>query len=176
MTEKAAPAPEGQERQEQAEQYAANLPAAPGSFPEPVVIGERRGMFGASLGQDTSGYGGLRTPILLPGASQRPYGGYFDEIADALERSLVGGAASWSEAVERVTIDRGEMTIFVRRQHLPVVARMLRDEPDLRFEICMGVSGVHYPHEPGRELHAVYHLLSITNGNRRIRVEVTCPD
>ncbi len=39
----------------------------------------------------------------------------------------------------------------------------------------MGVSGVHYPHETGRELHAVYPLLSVTH-NRRVRVEVACPD
>ena len=51
----------------------------------------------------------------------------------------------------------------------------LRDDPALRFEMCMGVSGVHYPHETGRELHAVYPLLSITH-NRRVRLEVTCPD
>ena len=42
--------------------------------------------------------------------------------------------------------------------------------------MCLGVSGVHYPHETGRELHAVYHLLSITHGSRRVRLEVTCPD
>jgi NADH-quinone oxidoreductase subunit C len=172
-----APEGEGQQGGQQAtEQYAANLPAPPGTNPDPVVIGERFGMFGASNGQDTTGYGGLRSPILLPGASQRPYGGYFDDLADALERALVGGSASYAEAVERVTIDRGEMTVFVRREHLLAVARVLRDDPDLRFELCLGVSGVHYPHETGRELHAVYHFLSITNDYHRIRVEVTCPD
>src|SRR5690606_24739436 len=41
---------------------------------EPVQVGERRGMFGATRGQDTSGYGGLVTPTLLPGATPRPYG------------------------------------------------------------------------------------------------------
>ena len=51
----------------------------------------------------------------------------------------------------------------------------LRDDAELRFEFCSGVSGVHFPHETGAELHAVYHLLSMTH-NRRIRVEVTCPD
>ena len=56
------------------------------------------------------------------------------------------------------------------------MAQALRDDPDLRFELCLGVSGVHYPHETGRELHAVYHFLSITHDGRRIRVEVTCPD
>ena len=47
----------------------------------------------------------------------------------------------------------------------------LRDDPALRFELCIGVSGVDYPHETGRELHAVYHLMSMTH-NRRVRLEV----
>ena len=175
MTE--APTPTGHAAgQEAAEEYAANLPAAPGTPPDPVVVGKRTGMFGASQGPDTSGYGGLQSPILFPGASQRPYGGYHDHVADTLERGLVGSSASWAEAVERVTIDRGEMTILVRREHLLAVARTLRDDPGLRFEVCTGVSGVHYLADVGRELHAVYHLLSITNGSRRVRVEVTCPD
>ena len=74
------------------------------------------------------------------------------------------------EAVEKVVVDRGELTLFVRREHLQAVARAMRDVPELRFEMCSGVSGVHYPGEAGRELHAVYHLLSMTH-NRRIRVE-----
>jgi NADH-quinone oxidoreductase subunit C len=152
------------------------LPAAPGSVPEPVVIGERKGMFGARDGGDTSGYGGLVRPVLFPAAAVRPYGGYFDEIADLLERGLVGGQASYAEAVERVVVDRGELTLVIRREHLRAVARTLRDHPGLRFEICSGVSGVHYPTQEGRELHAVYHFLSITHGGRRVRVEVTAPD
>jgi NADH-quinone oxidoreductase subunit C len=52
---------------------------------------------------------------------------------------------------------------------------MLRDEPGLRFEMCLGVNGVHYPEDKGRELHAVYPFLSITH-NRRLRVEVTAAD
>ncbi|MGG5259120.1 NADH-quinone oxidoreductase subunit C [Phycicoccus avicenniae] len=144
-----------------------------GEAGEPVQIGERRGMFGATRGQDTSGYGGLVTPTLLPGASPRPYGGFHDEVADTLGQALEGGLDA---AVEKVVVDRGEMTLFVRREHLLQVARTLRDHPALRFEMCMGVSGVHYPGEAGRELHAVYPLLSITHGSRRIRLEVTCPD
>ncbi|GAA1892242.1 NADH-quinone oxidoreductase subunit C [Lapillicoccus jejuensis] len=142
----------------------------------PVQIAHRTGMFGPRQGEDTSGYGGLQAPVLFPGASPRPYGGWFDEAADALERALVGGSASFGEAVERVVVDRGELTLFVRREHLVEVARTLRNEAALRFEICLGVSGVHYPQETGRELHAVYHFLSITNGSRRLRVEVTAPD
>lgn len=152
------------------------LPAAPGTLPEPVWVGERRGMFGPSGGQDTSGYGGLVSPVYFPAAARRPYGGYFDEVADQLESALEGGDTAYGQAVERVVVDRGELTLFVRREHLPAVARALRDDPQLRFEVCTGVSGVHYPHEAGRELHAVYHLLSITHGGRRVRLEVTAPD
>ena len=144
---------------------------------EPVRIGERRGMFGAERGQDTSGYGGLVTPTLLPGATPRPYGSYFDELADTLGRALVeGDGPGFDDAVEKVVVDRGELTLFVRREHLVAVARTLRDAPGLRFEMCLGVSGVHYPGEEGRELHAVYPLLSITHGSRRVRLEVTAPD
>jgi NADH-quinone oxidoreductase subunit C len=63
----------------------------------------------------------------------------------------------------------------VQREHLLAVMQNLRDDAALRFEFCSGVSGVHFPHHEGEELHAVYHLLSMTH-NRRIRVEVTCPD
>ncbi|MDE9365101.1 NADH-quinone oxidoreductase subunit C [Luteipulveratus sp. YIM 133132] len=144
---------------------------------EPVVIAQRQGMFGPSLGNDTTGYGGLKRPVLFPGSSPKPYGGWFDRLTDdltgALERT---GGASYDDAVERVVVDRGELTLFVRREHLLGIARMLRDEPSLRFEMCMSVSGVHYPQETGAELHAVYHFLSVTHGSRRVRVEVTCPD
>ena len=152
------------------------LPAPPGVGPDPVVVGERHGMFGAMDTGDTSGYGGMVAPILFPAAAVRPYGSYFDDIADSLAAALGGGSASYDSAVERVVVDRGELTIFVRREHLPSVARALRDDPTLRFEMCMSVSGVHFPGEEGRELHAVYHFLSITHGGRRLRVEVTVPD
>jgi NADH-quinone oxidoreductase subunit C len=141
----------------------------------PVPGGElvevRHGMFGAEGSGDTSGYGGLVRPVALPGATPRPYGGWFDAAADQLERVL----PAYDQAVEKVVVDRGEMTLHVDREHLVGVMQALRDDPTLRFEMCMGVSGVHYPHEEGRELHAVYPLISVTH-NRRLRVEVTCPD
>jgi NADH-quinone oxidoreductase subunit C len=138
---------------------------------EGELVDVRRGMFGAADSGDTSGYGGLVRPVALPGATPRPYGGWFDSAADQLERVL----PSYDQAVERVVVDRGEMTFHVEREHLVGVMQALRDDPALRFEMCMGVSGVHYPHEEGRELHAVYPLVSVTH-NRRVRVEVTCPD
>ncbi len=119
-----------------------NLPARLGEerLAEPVV---RTGMFGVQDTPDTSGYGLLRVhraPVL---ASPRPYGSYFDDVADELGRALEGAGFGFSDAIERV--------------------------------VAGGVSGVHYPDDAGRELHAVYHLLSITH-NRRVRLEVSAPD
>ncbi len=74
-----------------------------------------------------------------------------------------------------MVVDRGELTFVVRREHLLALVRALRDDPRLRFELCLGVSGVHFPQDAGAELHAIYPFLSITH-NRRIRLEVTCPD
>jgi NADH-quinone oxidoreductase subunit C len=151
-----------------------NLPARAGEerLAEQVV---RTGMFGAETTGDTSGYGGLQVR-LPPGLSTpRPYGSYFDELADDLGRALDQAGLRFGDAIERVVADRGELTFYVRRDQLPQVARTLRDDPQLAFELCTGVSGVHYPDELGRELHAVYHLVSITR-NRRLRLEVIAPD
>jgi NADH-quinone oxidoreductase subunit C len=137
------------------------------------VVGVRHGMFGVSGSGDTSGYGGLTRLVQMPGASNPPYGEWRDEVAGALAEAI--GSAGIEGAVEKVVVHRGEITFFVRREDIATVARLLRDEERLRFELCSGVSGVHYPEDRGRELHAVYHLLSMTH-NRRIRVEVTCPD
>ena len=140
---------------------------------EPIEV--RRGMFGAHGTGDTSGYGGLVRRVQLPGATPRPYGEWFDAAADELGRELEPTGYSFDDAIEKVVVDRGELTFFVRRERLLEVMRTLRDAPGLRFEMCMGVNGVHYPHEEGRELHAVFPLLSVTH-NRRVRVEVACPD
>ncbi|GAB2699159.1 NADH-quinone oxidoreductase subunit C [Thalassiella azotivora] len=152
---------------------AQNLPATGG--PAADVVAVREGMFGVSGPGDTSGYGGLVRTVAMPGASSRPYGGWFDDAADVLTEVLGASGTGWDAAVEKVVVDRGELTLYVRREHLLEVARVLRDDEDLRFEMCMGVSGVHYPADAGRELHAVYPFLSITH-NRRLRVEVACPD
>ncbi|PZG23002.1 NADH-quinone oxidoreductase subunit C [Nonomuraea aridisoli] len=140
------------------------VPAAPGGQQEPPIA--RRGMFGAQDSGDTSGYGGLVVRRAPQVSTPRPYGSYFDEVVDAL---------ALDDAIERVVVDRGELTLHVKRERLVEVCQKLRDDPALRFELSLGVSGVHYPHLTGEELHAVYHLCSITH-NRRVRVEVSCPD
>ncbi|MGW5520730.1 NADH-quinone oxidoreductase subunit C [Gordonia sp. NPDC003950] len=148
--------------------------------PADEVIGVRHGLFGVHGTGDTSGYGGLVQTVTLP-AAQRPYGGYFDEVVDelaaALENSTGPGydAPGYEEAIEKVEIHADEMTLYVVARHLPAVALTLRNHESLRFELCLGVNGVHYPQDDGRELHAVYPLASITH-NRRLRLEVAVPD
>jgi NADH-quinone oxidoreductase subunit C len=151
-----------------------DLPARLGQarLDAPVV---RTGMFGVQDTPDTSGYGLLRVHGAPPIESPRPYGSYFDEVAEVLGTTLEAAGIGFSDAIERVVADRGELTFHVRRERLPEVAANLRDDPALRFELCSGVSGVHYPEDTGRELHAVYHMLSITH-NRRVRLEVSVPD
>ncbi len=151
------------------------LPVVPEGVSSIDSIDVQHGAFGIQGSGDTSGFGGLIDPRVLPAATLPPYGGWFDELSEELELSLTARGIPMSSAVEKVVVDRGEITFFVRREQIVAFASTLRDEPGLRFEFCSGVNGVHYPNDIGRELHAVYHLLSITH-NRRIRVEVAAPD
>jgi len=155
------------------EQPGGGLPVTPAA--EAQIVDVRTGMFGVRGPGDTSGYGGLVRTVAMPAPATRPFGGYFDEVADRLTTALAVAGRSFDGCVEAVVVDRDEMTFHVRREHVVDVCRQLRDDPDLRFEMCVSVSGVHYPHDAGRELHALYHLLSITH-NRRVRLEVSCPD
>lgn len=134
-------------------------------------MSQDQGLFGVHGSGDTSGFGGLVRQTVTPGSAERPYGSYFDEVADELERAY----PEFNDAIERVVVDRGELTLHIKATRLVEVARKLRDTPSLRFEMCMGVSGVHYPQDTGREFHAIYPLLSITH-NRRIRLEVSVPE
>ena len=141
----------------------------PAGATELEVIDVREGAFGVHGTGDTSGFGGITKPIAMPGAATPPFGGWFDEVYNAISGAHPGGA------VEKVVIDRGEITFFIRREALVDVVRQLRDDDKLRFELCSSVSGVHYPHDKGRELHVAYHLLSMSY-RRRLRLEVTTPD
>ena len=150
-------------------------PVVPEGVSELDVVGVRRGSFQVSGSGDTSGFGGLVSPIVMPAPTERPYGGWFDELADEIELALADRNLPVSSVIDKVVVDRDEITFFVLAEYIVDFARMLRDEPGLRFEMCLGVNGVHYPKDKGRELHAVYPFLSITH-NRRLRVEVTAAD
>ncbi|MGH3914069.1 MAG: NADH-quinone oxidoreductase subunit C [Pseudonocardiaceae bacterium] len=136
-----------------------------------VVAGRaRRGMFGVGDAGDTTGFGGLQLPAYSPAAAQRPYGGWFDEFTDEMLAAMAEHGVP-AEAIQQVTVDRGEITYYVRREHLIALCRMLRDDPGLRFELCSSVSGVDYGSAVAQQLHSVYHLTSMTY-RRRIRLEV----
>ena len=139
--------------------------------PTAEVLETRKGMFGVRGTGDTSGYGGLSRAVQLPPAATPPFGGWWDSVYARIGELV----PNYSDVITKVVIHRGEITFHVARQHLPMLVRHLRDDAYLRFEFCSGVSGVHYPAESGRELHAVYHLQSMTH-NRRIRLEVSVPD
>ena len=129
------------------------------------------GAFGVVGTGDTSGYGGLVRKSNNALTAQRPFGGYFDEMVDELERAY----PEFNDDIEQIVVYRGELTLHVKAARLFHVAQVLRDNPVLRFEVCLGVNGVHYPADTGRELHCVYPFLSMTF-NRRIRLEASVPD
>ena len=143
----------------------------------PELVGERHGMFGVRGSGDTSGFGGLVRPTALPGGSEPPYENDDDNaVIEGLTAALrQQGGPGFDEAVERVVVHAGQLTLHVAREHLATVARTLRDDPALRFEMSLGASGVHYPDATGRELHVVYPLQSITH-NRRVMLETSAPD
>jgi len=149
--------------------------AARSGFALPEPIAHREGLFGAGTDSSTSGFSGLVSDSFLPGEASRPYGSWFDQVVDVLEELIVADGLAVADVIEKVTIDRGQLGIFIAREHIARVAKYLRDDPDLRFEMCLGTNGAHYPLDKGRELHAIYPLYSITH-NRMIRLEVTCPD
>jgi len=129
-------------------------------------------MFGVAGTGDTSGFGGLvRTaPELV--SSERPFPDEQEQLYTAVERAY----AELGDAVERVVVDRGEITLHVRREKLLALAEALRNSPGTRFELMSSISGVDYPADPtGRRLHAVYHLTSMTH-RRRLRLEVAVSD
>jgi NADH-quinone oxidoreductase subunit C len=140
---------------------------APADYPPSTAAG--RGMFGVHGSGDTSGFGGLvrRRSVALD--SPRPYGGYFDEVVDALEEAFGG-----FHEVERVVVDRGELTLHIKPERIAEVCQAMRDDPALRYELCSSVSAVDYLGSDARRLHAVYHLTSMTY-RRRIRLEAAVP-
>ena len=107
-----------------------------------------------------------------PAPTPRPYGGYFDEVADTLARVAARLRRRGREGRRRP-----------RRADVPrpprAPARPSADAARRRRRCasrCASASAAcTTPHEEGRELHAVYPLLSLTH-NRRVRLEVSCPD
>ena len=138
---------------------------------EPLAAGKaRKGMFHIAGSGDTSGFGGLELPSYSPAQAERPYGGWFDEFVDDLLIAM-GNRDIPADAIQQITVDRGEITLYLRREHLLAIAWAMRDEGALRFELLSSVSGVDYGVDVPQRLHSVYHFLSMTY-RRRVRLEV----
>jgi NADH-quinone oxidoreductase subunit C len=133
--------------------------------PPEAVAKSGQDMFGAAFGGDTSGFSRLVATPASTLSTPTPYGGWFDEAVDSLEAAWAG----FGDNVLRVVVDRGELTIYVKPTAVLEVARTLRDDPNLRFELLSSVSGVDYPAQED-QLHVVYHFTSMTY-RRRLRVE-----
>ncbi len=145
-------------------------------FEQPEVISVRHGSFGVIDDGDTTGFGGLVETFSLPGATPRPYGSWFDEAVDVLEELIEEAGLRVGDVIEKVVVNQGdELIINVTREHLRFVAKNLRDDQDLRFEMCLGVSTTNYPGDLGRELHGLYAFRSFTH-KRTIFLEVVAPD
>ena len=79
-----------------------------------------------------------------------------------------------------VTVANGEVTAVVVAAGIDGALRLLRDRPELRFEMLVDLCGVDYSTygdgaREGPRFAVVYHLLSLAN-NWRVRVRAFVPD
>ncbi|MGZ4819249.1 MAG: NADH-quinone oxidoreductase subunit C [Terriglobales bacterium] len=75
-----------------------------------------------------------------------------------------------ADAVEGAKFDRGELSIYVRRDAIREACALLRDDSELQYNFFSDVTCVDwYPSEPRFEV--VYHLFSISK-KRRVRLKV----
>ena len=85
-------------------------------------------------------------------------------VIDALQQEIPRATLEASATVDL------QPTIFTSREHLPEVARALRDRPDLQFSLLADLIGIDFhPREPRFEL--VYLLVSLEQ-RRRLRLKV----
>ncbi|MGQ9898075.1 MAG: NADH-quinone oxidoreductase subunit C [Acidobacteriota bacterium] len=99
------------------------------------------------------------------------------------ELALVKGAADtltqlrrrFQTAIEQVIVQHGEVTVYVARAAIVDVARYLRDEPKLLFNLLSDLCGVDRGLEADPRFEVVYHLFSIPHGYR-LRLKVRVPE
>jgi len=101
-------------------------------------------------------------------------------MATRIETLTAALSAAFEDRLTSVTVALGEVTAVVPGERLAEVMRMLRDRPELRFEMLLDVCGVDYSAYgdgawQGARFAAVYHLLSLSN-NHRLRVRAFAAD
>ena len=130
------------------------------------TVNAEHGMFGTKGSGDVSGFGGLVRRRPTSADSPRPFGSYFDEVHDALEEAYPG----FADAIEKVVVDRGELTLHIKPERIREVCQIMRDDESLRFELCSSVDCVDYLGSDDRRFHVSYQLTSMTY-RRRVRLE-----
>jgi NADH-quinone oxidoreductase subunit C len=120
-------------------------------------------------------------------------------MATKIETLAAALPTALGDALQNVTIARGEVTAVIAAPGLLTAMRALRDHPELRFATLLDICGVDYsafageparmadfasdatppehvvPRTHERRFAAVYHLLSLAN-NWRLRVRAYAPD
>ena len=93
------------------------------------------------------------------------------DVEQLKERPELARLLAWrAEAVAGAKLDRGELSIYLRRDAIRETCAILRDDPELQFNFLSDVTCVDwYPAEPRFEV--VYHLLSIPK-KERVRLKV----
>jgi NADH-quinone oxidoreductase subunit C len=89
------------------------------------------------------------------------------------DRPELARMLAWrADAVEGAKFDRGELSIFIRRDAIREAGAILRDDPELQFNFLADLTCVDwYPSDPRFEI--VYHLFSIPKKSRvRLKVKL----
>ena len=83
-------------------------------------------------------------------------------------------AASYGADIVSTHSDFGDDTAVVRRERIVEILAFLRDDPALRFDFAMDLTGVdHFGEEPRFEV--VYHLYSLEK-KHRVRIKARLPE
>ena len=95
------------------------------------------------------------------------------DVSQLQDRPELARLLAWrADAVEGAKFDRGELSIYIRRDAIREACSILRDDPELQFNFFSDLTCVDwYPSDPRFEV--VYHLFSIPKKIRlRLKVKV----
>lgn len=96
-----------------------------------------------------------------------------DALKDKVQARL---AEAFGPDAIQYTVYRGEVTLRMTREQLPAVAKVLRDDPALRFDSMAYMTAVDWLlHKREPRFDVVYHLYSYTH-HHRIRMTAGVPE
>ncbi|MFQ3582514.1 MAG: NADH-quinone oxidoreductase subunit C [Chloracidobacterium sp.] len=107
------------------------------------------------------------TPVVVSPDDLELVKGATDTLAQLRQR--------FQTAIEEVVVHNGEVTVYISRAAIVDVARYVRDEPKLLFNLLSDLCGVDRGLEADPRFEVVYHLFSIPHGYR-LRLKVRVPE